>query len=261
MRAREYRRDGGARQRVVQALVHGQRFAGRRKRPVEQVSAAEGLHYGNRDSRALAVFVERLALRVHVDERLLVIIAVPELFAVLGRWLEVVAWVDAEHYHVYEAALSRGHRRFGVVAAHADSLYPTRRFEPARVLHDRAVHDAVPVVERVGVVNHADVYVIRAEARKQVLEARAHLDDVARALVLPVLPRRAEVRLNHEFIAPPAQRLAREAAHLGRRRIEVEAVDARRRGAVEERLRVLSFMVDEAFAADAYLADLQPRPS
>ena len=124
--------------------------------------------------------------------------------------------------------------------------------EPLRQAHHLAVEHLVQVGRAVDVVDHADVDVGSAEAHEQILETRLALGDVARAQILPLLPRRAEVALDDKPLAASGQRLPDGTAQLRVRRVEVQKVNAPGDGIVEVGAHGLGALPGKAFAAERY---------
>ena len=131
-------------------------------------------------------------------------------------------------------------------------------FQLLRVVQDTARFDFLPIGKSVAVVDHAHVEVIRPQELHHLVKARPGFRHVPCALVLPVLPDRADMGLDIKLVPPPGKGVADGAAHVGIRRVEVEIIDPAGLGQVEQRLRHLAAVLGKALAAHADLADREP---
>ena len=105
--------------------------------------------------------------------------------------------------------------------------------------------------------DHAHVEIIRLQELHHLLEARPRFLQVPRALVLPVLPDRADMGLDAELLPPPGERIAHRAPHVRIRGVEVEIIDPLRLGQVKQLLRHPAAVLGKAFTAHADFTDLE----
>ena len=243
--------------------LHGRHGpAERRTRAVEQHARSERLHDGNRHAARLAKPVELLALRVDAREITVVGLFGEEGVHIVGCGQHVVGGVHTEQDHVDDSGLRHLECDIGVVRGQADRPDGTLVLELFRVRDERAVEHRVEVSLLVNVMDHADIDVLELHALEEIGKRRTAHIHVACAVVLAVLPRRADVALDHEALA----RVAREspshvAAHVGVRIVDVHEVDAALKCAVDDRLACLVGLVLEALAADPDNAYLDARSS
>ena len=127
-------------------------------------------------------------------------------------------------------------------------------FERAHEFDELPGHDALVLVDVVDVVDHAQLHVVGAEAREQVLERGTHEIHVSRAHVLAVLPGGADVALDDPAVARAGQRSSEVAAHLGSRHPAVEDVDARLLAALNPGAHLVGRFLFHPFGSEAYLA-------
>ena len=217
--ARHHAGHGRAGQRIVDALVDGERLARGRKLLAEQVPAAEGLHHGDPDPQPLAGLIQPLALRVHVGQHARVAFALPELFAILIAGQQVVARVDAEHQHVDAPALHRSQGGLRVVAAHAQEADMPGLLLRFRILHDGAVGNLLPLRNGIHIVDHPDIDVIRTQVFQHGLKGGADLLRIPGGAVLAVFPDGAQVRLQHKRLPAALDCASHPAVYVGIGRI------------------------------------------
>ena len=116
----------------------------------------------------------------------------------------------------------------------------------------------LPVLQRIHIMNHADLHPVGFQAGQQVLKPRAHLVDVPGALILFILPDRAQVRLQHKFLPPPPQGTPQLCAHLGVGGVQVNAVYPRCFHLVHQGVHLGRAFPHKALAAHTDLAYPQP---
>ena len=249
--------DRRARQRVVDALHRRQTDAERRALLIEQPPAREALHDRDADIVLLTDAVQMCARRVDAFEPRVKALGEHRV-DILARREHVEGRVDAEQNHFHEAGLRRLHRDLRVVRAEADVVDDAGLFELHHVGKIVGVQDLLPLLLGVHVVDHAEVDVIGLQARQQILERRAHIDQIARAVILPVLPCRAEMALNVPVgaVIPDAQ--TDDVPGLRVRHPAVKNVDAGVGGVMDQLHTFFLRMALEPFRAEADLTDLQP---
>ena len=258
--ARQDASRGGAGERVMDALHGRHRRAERRRLGAEQTPAGIPLHHRKAHALAFAQRVQLGAGGIHAFER--VVVGEGECVVEAGRGRqEVEGGVHAEH-DGFDLAGQRGSlRHLGRVGGQPDVPDDVGGFERAHVFDELPGHDALVLVDVVDVVDHAQLHVVGAEAREQVLERGTHEIHVARAHVLAVLPGGADVALDDPAVARAGQRSSEVAAHLGSRHPAVEDVDARFLAALDHGAHLGGRFLLHPFSSEADLADFEPRPA
>ena len=256
MRADHDGRRRGAGERVVDALRHGECLA--RGRIVgEQIAAAERLHHRDTHAHALAGFVQLLTGGVEVEQRLFIAFLVEQLFHILVAGEKVVAGIDGEHEYLDESALDRLERNERVVAAHAYVQNFALRLQLLRIFHDLPFRDFLPRRHRIDVMDHPHVDVVGAEVFEHGFKGRDDFAHVARRLVLPVLPRRTQVRLIDELPAVRRNFPPDAYMHIGIRTVQIHDIDAFIECEREHLAGEGFALIEEAFAAETDLAHVQ----
>jgi len=128
-----------------------------------------------------------------------------------------------------------------------------------RELHHGALRDLPPGLRRVDEVDHADVEIVGAEIPHQMLEGQLHLVGTAGAFILALFPDCAEMRLQHEALAPVLHGVGHKAVHGGIGTVKIHAVDAVFERQLKQRTGVLAVFAVESLTAKSDLADRQIR--
>lgn len=240
-------------QGVMNAL-HGsqgdpERRGFRRKQPPARVA----LHHRDAHVFSLACGIQLGAGGLHAFEACVVCAEQGIEVARCGHHVE--SGVRAEHDRFYLARKRRRAGDFGAVRGQAYVFDRARCVQIAYIGDEGAVHNAVEFVDRVDVVDHAQLYMVGAEAGEQVFECRAHLVHIARADILAVLPGRTDVPLDDPSVAFAGDGGAQIAAHLGFGHPAVEDVHARLREPPRHRSHFLGRFALHPFGAESDFAD------
>ena len=176
-------------ERVLQALIRGERLPEGRKGGIEQLAPGEGLHRRNAHAVALAIAVERGALFHRADA----------VFALLV----IVGGVDAEHEQVDLPAGEQAAGDGRIVRGKADVAHLALGLEVAQVIQQAAAHDRLGVFRLVHAVEEAKVRVFETEGLRLPREGAADGVQIARPCVGGAIVEGAEVHLQQR-VAPAA---------------------------------------------------------
>ena len=251
--------DRGASQAIMASLHGGHRRAEWRFLGVEQAPTRERLHDGDAHAVFLAQRVQALALRVHVLKAGLVLV-LEQVVDVLGSGQHIVSGVDGEHDHLDVRRNRSPQRNLGVMRGQADMIDAPGGLLSAHELDEGTLHDLLELDDRVHEVDQPQLD-MPAEASEQFLPRRDHRVHVARASILTVLPRGAEMALHDPLVAVRADGVAQNPAHRRIGHPAIHDVDALLRSEIHQTGNLLLVVTRHPLRAEADLADLKPRPA
>ena len=201
--------DAGLVQRILHALIFGQRPVEGRGFRVEQLPAGKRLHHRNRHPFGFAAPVKIEAF-VHAADGVIAVAV-------------VISRVDAEHQHIQQAGVQHLLGDFRRVGGKADVPHNAFFLQPADVVQHPVGHHLFQVRLLVDAVQESEIDVIGFQRVQLPGDRTLHVLQLGGPAVLPALVVGAEMNLEIDLLPLPGNRLSEggEGRGVGGRHVKI----------------------------------------